>query len=41
MDVVENGIGSLVCIKGLEIVGKIGIFNNNIDVWFIGFIFIL
>ncbi|GAA8381957.1 transglycosylase domain-containing protein [Helicobacter pylori] len=37
MDAVENGTGSLARIKGLEIAGKSGTSNNNVDAWFIGF----
>ncbi|UOR31356.1 penicillin-binding protein [Helicobacter pylori] len=37
MNAVENGTGSLARIKGLEIAGKSGTSNNNIDAWFIGF----
>ncbi len=37
MNAVENGTGNLARIKGLEIAGKTGTSNNNIDAWFIGF----
>ncbi|WP_231203150.1 transglycosylase domain-containing protein [Helicobacter pylori] len=37
INAVENGTGSLARIKGLEIAGKTGTSNNNIDAWFIGF----
>ncbi|GAA9251525.1 transglycosylase domain-containing protein [Helicobacter pylori] len=37
MNAVENGTGNLAHIKGLEVAGKTGTSNNNIDAWFIGF----
>ncbi|WQV40699.1 penicillin-binding protein [Helicobacter pylori] len=37
MNAVENGTGNLARIKGLEIAGKTGTSNNNVDAWFIGF----
>ncbi|CAK00141.1 penicillin-binding protein 1A [Helicobacter acinonychis] len=37
MNAVENGTGGLARVKGLEIAGKTGTSNNNVDAWFIGF----
>ena len=36
-DVVKNGTGRNAKIKGLDIVGKTGTTNNNIDAWFCGY----
>ena len=36
-DVVKNGTGRNAKVKGIEIVGKTGTTNNNVDAWFCGY----